>query len=153
MRFYSWVLGFPAYMGRILGTPPEQTGSWSHCHQWPHQQSVGSSCRRWATAPKVRPVSPLQVKASHPWCYYPLTHAPLCRQECTGAHAVMASTTFPGLTAWLGLFLSESRTVWLRKVQLPQRRRSGTLPPLNLCQPPTSIPSAFPPPPGSLCKE
>lgn len=46
---------------------------------------------------------------------------------------------FPWLNCMAGSFLTENRSACPRKVQLPQLRRSGTLPPF------TSLPAAPPP--------
>lgn len=135
--FHSQVLGFPRLPGRHAGKPTwlDWSQSWAHSHQWPNWQKVGSSCRQRAATQKVRTVSPLQVKASNPWCYYPLTHAH--RHTHTGAHTHTDSPHyFPWLSCMAGSFLTESRAVCLRKVQLPQLRRSETLPPF------TSLPAA-----------
>lgn len=64
---------------------------------------------------KVRMVSPLQVIASHPWCYYPLTH--------TGAHTMMLHTTFPWLSCMAGSFLTESGAVCLGKSSAPTAQK------------------------------
>ncbi len=142
--FYSWVLGFPHLPGRHAGNPT--WGEWSqsraHCHHWPNWQSVGSSCRQRATTQKVRMVSPLHVIASHPWCYYPLTHAHLHTDTHRCTHND-APHYFPWLSRMAGSFLTESGAVCLGKVQLPQLRRSGTLPPFTSLPAAPSFPSAL----------
>lgn len=128
---------FPCLPVRWAGNPTwvDWSQSGVRSHQWPNWLSEGSSCRQRATTQKVRMVSPLQVKASHPWCYCPLTHAHLHTDTRRCAHSD-GPCYFPWLNCMAGSFLTENRTVCLRKVQLPQLRRSGTLPPF------TSLPAA-----------
>lgn len=71
------------------------------------------------------------------------THARLHSRH-TEVHTQLCSTLlFSWLSCMAGSFLTENRADCLRKVQLPQLRRSGTLPPFTSLPAAPSFPSAF----------
>lgn len=71
------------------------------------------------------------------------THAHLHTDTHTGAHTMMLHTTFPGLTAWLGLSLQKAGLSVSEKFSSHSSEGQKHYLHLHLCQPPPRFPQPF----------
>lgn len=71
------------------------------------------------------------------------THTCTLAHRHTGAHTAMLHTTFPGLTAWLGLSLQRAGLSVLEKFSSHSSEGQEHYLHLHLCQPPPPFPQPF----------
>lgn len=118
--------------------PHLRSQSWAHSHRRPNWQTAdhNSKGQNGVTITSNRQ-PPMKLLPTH-------TH------RYSEGDTQWCSTLLSWLNFMAGSFLTEGRAVCLRKVQLPQLRRSGTLPPFTSQPAAPSFPSAFRTPSLSL---